>query len=971
MSIIQGNAHTSTGGYQIERSLRFNSADSAYLNRTPASASNRKTWTWSGWVKRGKLGTGQILFKGGTTGVNGWSSLVMLMFTTGDVLRVNSNNDIYLVTNAVFRDPSAWYYVSMVCDTTQASASNRLNIYVNGVLQTYSTDARSTYISQNSDSAVNSTTVHEIGRNGTDANYLDGYLTEIHFIDGQALTPSSFGETDTNTGVWKPKAYSGTYGTNGFYLKFADNSGTTSTTLGKDSSGNGNNWTPNNFSVGLASSKVLVIDDATKAGSVTQSMTIVGSGTVNLTAFGGCGNISGSIFTGIGSLNGLISDWQTHTVYKNGSSLFTVQGGAVNNNSGTQTATQSRSAQTVTQNNVAVSNGDVISIAFGANNAVTAYYGYPGGAPSLTVTANSGVSISDYSTTDSFVDSPTAYGTDTGVGGEVRGNYCTWNPLDKNSNGSLVNGNLDNSNGSANNAGVRSTFDLPSSDKWYAELRVNTTTSGSVALGFGFATSTADLAGSVDSANKYDIYGSSSGYIFSNTSTITSSLGAFSSGDILQVAYDGATGKAWLGKNNTWYNSTGGTTGNPGAGTNQTFTLTGQFFLYSYYYNVSGSLNCGQRAFAYTAPSGFKALCTQNLPTPAIAKGNQYFDVLTWSGTGGSSGATRSITGLNFQPDFLWEKARSSGSGHQLLDVVRGVGQNKVLASNSTGAEPTPANTESLYGWLSSFNSDGFTTTNGTSTWDNWNKSGDTYVAWNWKAGGTGVTNTTGTITSTVSANTTAGFSIVVYTGNGIDGATVGHGLGVVPSMVIQKRRDGSIANFRVWHSAIYATSGVTDTLFLNSTAASGPDGDNISGVSSTTFTTRGTGGTNPSGNSCVAYVFAAVPGYSAFGKYTGNGSADGSFIYLGFRPEFVIIKRTDSTGNWITYDAVRGTYNVNGPYVYSNSSATEATSTTVGLDFLSNGFKNRNTYNDANTSSATYIYMAFAENPFKYSLAR
>jgi hypothetical protein len=168
------------------------------------------------------------------------------MFTTGNVLRVNSNNDIYLVTNAVFRDPSAWYYVSLVCDTTQALASNRLNIYVNGVLQTYSTDDRATYISQNADSAINSTTIHEIGRNGSDANFFDGYLTEVNFIDGQALTPNSFG-TFNSFGVWQPITYGGSYGTNGFYLPFSNT--TSTTTLGFDFSPQGNNWTTNNISL--------------------------------------------------------------------------------------------------------------------------------------------------------------------------------------------------------------------------------------------------------------------------------------------------------------------------------------------------------------------------------------------------------------------------------------------------------------------------------------------------------------------------------------------------------------------------------------------------------------------------------------------------------------------------------------------------------------------------------------------------
>ena len=821
MAILNTGIVAPTGGYQIERSLRFNSADSAYLNRTPASAGNRKTWTWSCWAK---LGTSPLNILS-CNSANSDAGNFQLTFSSG-AFAVQAWTVNWRVTTQVLRDNSAWYHIIVAVDTTQATANNRIRVYLNGSEVTAFSTTNNP--SQNADIGMNQAATTRIGAASDSlANFFNGYLTEINFIDGQALTPSDFGETDSATGVWKPKKFSGTYGTNGFYLNFSDNSNTTLTTLGKDTSGNGNNWTPNNFSV---------------------------------TA--GAGN-------------------------------------------------------------------------------------------------------------DSLVDTPTSYGTDTGVGGEVRGNYATWNPLDKDDGiTSVTNGNLNVvTNGS--NGSIKSTIAFPSG-KWYWEVTSDAVNSGGTQA-IGIIPQSQPPTNNMSDSGKlgYALDVSNTDRKFENGTATSYGTYTQANGAIYMLAFDQDAGKLWYGIDGTWLAS-----GAPASGTNPSSSSISTSTAYCAAVSdntISGTftVNFGQRPFAYTAPSGFKALCTQNLPTPAIAKGNQYFDVLTWSGTGGSSGATRSITGLNFQPDFLWEKARSSGSGHQLLDVVRGVGQNKVLASNSTGAEPTPANTESLYGWLSSFNSDGFTTTNGTSTWDNWNKSGDTYVAWNWKAGGTGVTNTTGTITSTVSANTTAGFSIVVYTGNGIDGATVGHGLGVVPSMVIQKRRDGGIANWRVWHSAIYATSGVTDTLFLNSTAASGADGDNISGVSSTTFTTRGTGGTNPSGNSCVAYVFAAVPGYSAFGKYTGNGSADGSFIYLGFRPEFVIIKRTDSTGNWITYDAVRGTYNVNGPYVYSNSSATEATSTTVGLDFLSNGFKNRNTYNDANTSSATYIYMAFAENPFKYSLAR
>jgi hypothetical protein len=283
--------------------------------------------------------------------------------------------------------------------------------------------------------------------------------------------------------------------------------------------------------------------------------------------------------------------------------------------------------------------------------------------------------------------------------------------------------------------------------------------------------------------------------------------------------------------------------------------------------------------------------------------------------------------------------------------------------SNENSTETTWTN------GLSAFLSDGFTLPGGNNRYSD---TGYTYVAWNWNAGGSNVTNTSGTITSTVRANTTAGFSIVTYTGNGIDGATVGHGLGVVPSMVIQKRRDGSIGGWRVWHSAIYATSGVTSTLYLNLDYASTADGDVISGVSSTTFTTAGTGATNPSGNGCVAYVFSAVPGYSAFGKYTGNGSADGPFTYTGFRPAFILVKRTDAANYWMILDDVRRTFNPAFNGLYPNNSDAETNfGNSTGIDFLSNGFKQRDNVASTNASGGTYIYAAFAESPFQFSNAR
>jgi len=403
MSILQTGLVPSTGGYQIERSLRFNSADSAELNRTFGTPTNNKIFTISAWVKATNPSTTLLdfsLLAVGDAGIIGIAGVGAFGATYNNKIFIRNGGvtgDYWL---PVFRDVSAWYHFVIAIDTTQATQADRAKLWVNGVSQAANKGAST--LALNASMSINAaSTTHYIGGRGAASYYANGYLTEYNFIDGQALTPSDFGETDSTTGVWKPKKYAGTYGTNGFYLNFSDNSGTTSTTLGKDSSGNGNNWTPNNFSIGLVSSKVLAITQATFAGSTTLSTTIIGSGTVNLTGFGGCGNISGSTFTGLSSITGLLNNWQTHTVYKNGVSLFTITGGSVYNDGGSQTATQSRVAQTVTQNNVSVVNGDVISITFGANTATPsggAYYGYPVGPPSLTITANTGVSISDYRT---------------------------------------------------------------------------------------------------------------------------------------------------------------------------------------------------------------------------------------------------------------------------------------------------------------------------------------------------------------------------------------------------------------------------------------------------------------------------------------------------------------------------------------------------------------------------------------------
>jgi hypothetical protein len=343
---------------------------------------------------------------------------------------------------------------------------------------------------------------------------------------------------------------------------------------------------------------------------------------------------------------------------------------------------------------------------------------------------------------------------------------------------------------------------------------------------------------------------------------------------------------------------------------------------------------------------------------PAITKPNQHFDATLYTGTG----ATQTITNAGgFQPDWVWIKRRDGGQSHQLYDVIRGV--TKAVYSNLTSAEATEAN------GLSAFTSSGFTVISDIGV----NTSGGTYVGWNWKAGGTAVTNTSGTISSQVSANPTAGFSVVTYTGTGVT-ATIGHGLGVAPSMIIVKNRS-AVESWRVGHSFMNGGSSPWNYYMnLNGTGAQVSEASiwNNTAPTSSVFTISNDSAVSGSGNSLVAYCFAPIAGYSAFGSYKGNGSTtDGPFVYTGFRPKFVMIKdSTNAATQWTILDSSRNTSNIVNLRVMANLTNSENTESFV--DFLSNGFKVRPAFETTiNTTSANLIYMAFAEAPFKYANAR
>ena len=572
---------------------------------------------------------------------------------------------------------------------------------------------------------------------------------------------------------------------------------------------------------------------------------------------------------------------------------------------------------------------------------------------------------------DSMVDSPTSYGTDTGLGGTVRGNYCVLNTLSRSISTNAptpTNGNLEY----ATPAGVNTTgwpFVLGSigisSGKWYFEVDITGVETDSI-FAFGFAQTT--IVNDSDNSDQLDkIIGAiirndsaSTGLRSAVLGTYVTRDGADATDAVYQIAIDNDLGKLWIGKANTWYAS-----GNPSAGTNEIGTFTSQSLIPLAMLQKNATTgdanlryNFGQRAFAYTAPSGFKALCTQNIPPVTIGatsttQANKYMDVTLYTG----NQTVRSITNSgSMQPDFVWDKLRSGANSHRLFDAVRGV--EKALYSNLSNGEATETGT------LTAFNSNGFSLGTNTET----NTTGSTYVAWQWNAGGSTVTNTTGTISAQVRANPTAGFSVLTYTGNGTNNETIGHGLSATPSMIIVKARN-TIYNWDIYHASL----GIGATLTFTNSSTRNVNAFGTSNPTPSVFYTYNNY-TNTSTYTYVAYVFAAVAGYSAFGSYTGNNSTDGPFIYLGFRPKFWMVKRTDSTGDWYIYDSARSPYNAGIETLAPSQTFGESSFGSLNyFDLLSNGMKIRqdSTNGFANVLNAIYIYAAFAEHPFKYSLAR
>ncbi len=752
----------SNQGYQISRSVRLRSSASAFFSRTPTSAGNRTTWTLSFWHKLGTVPSTSFQFFSSGAAI---SDQIHLQNST-NLLRVYLAGAYVFTTPATFRDPSAWYHFVVTVDTTQATAANRVRVWVNGVAQT-STDPA---IAQNTSTKINDTGAHFIGRYAASSSeFLDGYLTEVNFIDGQALTPAAFGETNPVTGVWQPRRYTGTYGTNGFYLNFSDPSAG-ATGIGRDSSGQGNNWTPNN-----------------------------------------------------------------------------------------------------------------ISLTLGA-------------------------------TYDSMLDVPTNWAD----GGNGRGNYCTLNPIGSSSNMTITGGNLNVTSSVAVQAFNAYSTIAVLTGKWYAEATVNT---GSIADMIGVCPSTLqsnsirfdNIAGGVGYASDGRRYIPAGSALYGAT---------YASGDVIGIALDMDAQAVTFYKN----------------GVSQG-TLSSFFTANVPYYFVTGdadgsaginqSWNFGQRPFSFSPPTGFRALNTQNLPEPLISNGRRWMDASLYTGNNTGQTVTNSA---GMQPDLLWIKARSNTYDHVLADSVRGV--SAFLSSNTTAAEGS--NSE-----LTSFNSNGFTL--GATGSMARNVSGQTYVGWQWKEGAQ------------------AGFDIVTATSTTGGVATFNHNLGVAPAFALIKGRS-VVEAWPVYHRSI----GTNAYLVLNTTSAQVAFA-NLYSSTSTQFVHNSL---SPSAN-YVAYLFAEVPGFSRFGSYTGNGSADGPFVHLGFRARWIMVKRVDATQNWAIIDTERDTSNIANRRLFANLSSAEDQGIPNFIDVTANGFKCRDANVSYNASGGTYIFAAFAENPFKHALAR
>ena len=567
------------------------------------------------------------------------------------------------------------------------------------------------------------------------------------------------------------------------------------------------------------------------------------------------------------------------------------------------------------------------------------------------------------------------------------GNFCTLNPILRSVTAGMNGGTFSEGNtkyAMSGEDGFRSNYAI--THKTYCEVYINSIGNYGGTIGFGSYQNKVTYEDMVtfqmnyQSGRIYHYKGSSEQNAGSNNAGST-----VSAGQVVMMAYDPATYKWWVGINGSWNGSQ-----DPANGSNPCFTGSATMFEnmegvfwggwkgsangLTCHWNFGqdstfgGTITAGGNAdgngfgdFKYTPPTDFLALCSGNqvisddidpAQTDNDYPGKQAASVIY---TG--NGSTQSITGLGFKPDLVWLKSRSNTKANALFDSNRGV--TKYLSSDSQGTGATDTST------LTAFGTDGFSLASPAAN-NLVNGNGFTYVGWCWKAnGGTTSSDSSGDITVTRQSNTKGGFSILTYTGNGSADQTIAHGLGATPAFIITKNTSSN-SHWAVWHQSHTGYYGqIEDT----GTWASDSSQFYTDGMTSNFIGVKGSGATNDSGSSMLAYVWSEIEGYSKFGTYIGNGNADGPFIYTGFRPAIYFVRVVTTSNNWFTYDKLRDGFNDQNDSLSWNSTAVE--DNTYEHDIYSNGFKPRDSNNATNQSGQTFIYGAWADVPFKYNNAR
>ena len=907
--------------YEVERSLRFDRASGDMtLDRTPSSSGNQKTWTFSAWIKRASLSADHhMIFEGKQNG----SNYTAIYFSNEDKLRIESYTGSlthHLKTSQVSRDINAWQHIVVAFDTTEGTASNRIKLYVNG-MQVTDFDTAS-YPSQDYDTFVNSTQRHDIGRGQAgDSQAYGGYIAEINLIDGFQYDSSYFGETDPITGQWNPKKYVGSYGTNGFYLNFSDNSGTTATTMGKDSSGNGNNFTPNNLAVSDA-----MKDSPTNNFAVMNPLTNYSGLSQGNLRFNNYNDSAGNRSTqatiaipksGKWYLEARYQEDYLHSLYM-GLSQIQMNTGYLTHPTvyydsayGTIGATGESNVSGGSWYNIGSGNSVILSIAIDVDNNSVKFY--KDNSLQGTITLPTLTASQEY--------------------------FFTW----ANSSGG--------SSGSLNN-----TFNFGADSTFQGQVSSGGNTDANGIGDFKYAPPSGHLA--LCSANLPDptiklpnkhfdtvIYtgDGSSSRSFSNVLQFQPDWIwlKIRSAAYAHLLYDAVRGAGSL---KAISSSTAGTEGSPADNSTYGFLSSFDANGFTVTNGSAGTTFTNQSSATYVAWNwnGGNSDTKTYTVTVVSDSGNKYrFDGF------GTSAVTLDLAEggtyiFNYPSAHPFRFSTTSDGTHGGgTEYTTGV---TVISSTSIQIV-VAASAPTLYYYCSSHSGmGGAINTNST----------------------LGSSNFDGSLQATVKANTTAGFSIGTYTAQSNGSATVGHGLAIAPDVVITKSRTLT-SNWYIYHKDI----GQDGWILFTSGAATTSNSAVWNPAPTSSVFTYGSGLVNQ-GN-IVFYAFSEVPGYSKFGSYTGNGSTDGTFVFTGFRPAFILWKpSTQANTNWVMVDNKRDTYNVVDAYlladVGNNVSGAEGDLDLV--DFLSNGFKLRQVSGN-NESGQTIIYLAFAESPFKNSRAR